>query len=104
MKQVTMLGMMGASVSGASQAVPVQPDAPRALHLIAEEIKREWKKPYFGAVPYIQAMSRMGSAKEHYGQDPGSDIVARFLCNATSWRGDVARRIKAELKEAAGIK
>jgi hypothetical protein len=32
-----------------------------------------------------------------YYYDSASEIVARFLSNATSWRGEDARRIKAEL-------
>lgn len=31
-------------------------------------------------------------------------IVLYFLSNATTWRGDDARRIKAELKKLAGVK
>lgn len=32
-----------------------------------------------------------------YGDDDAKGIVAYFLSNATTWRGDDARRIKAEL-------
>tara|TARA_B100000900_G_scaffold411327_1_gene430797 strand:- start:266 stop:412 length:147 start_codon:yes stop_codon:yes gene_type:complete len=44
-------------------------------------------------------MSRMRSIKDDYGMDSGEEIVLRFLCNATTWRGADARRVKAELKE-----
>jgi hypothetical protein len=71
---------------------------PRTLSAIAAEIRSDWKKVYFGAVPYLDAMSLMHSAKDNYGMDSGSSIVLYFLCNATTWRGDVARRVKAELK------
>jgi hypothetical protein len=40
----------------------------------------------------------MDSAKDMYGADDGIGIVARFLGNATSWKGPVARLVKAELK------
>lgn len=33
-----------------------------------------------------------------YGYDDGKSIVMYFLSNATAWRGDTARAIKAELK------
>lgn len=36
--------------------------------------------------------------------DNAREIVARFLCNAGGWRGPVARAVKLELKQLAGIK
>lgn len=73
------------------------PTTPRALSDIAWEIRRNWPKPYFGAVPYLNAMATMNTVTEDYGYDSGVFIVLYFLSNATTWRGDVARRIKAEL-------
>ena len=35
----------------------------RPLSEVAKEIKQDWQKPYFGAVPYIQAMSLMDKAR-----------------------------------------
>jgi hypothetical protein len=69
----------------------------RPIHVIAREIRKDWKKPYFGAVPYISAMLSLDKIADMYGADDGKSIVAYFLSNATSWRGDVARRVKAEL-------
>lgn len=74
-------------------------DTLRPIHVIAKEIKEKWKKPYFGAVPYLDAMREMTTAKSSYGLDPGHEILNYFLSNATTWRGEDARRIKAELKE-----
>jgi hypothetical protein len=71
---------------------------PRALATIALEIRMDWKKVYFGAVPYLDAMTTMGSVHSDYGCDSGESIVLYFLSNATSWKGETARRIKAELK------
>ena len=71
----------------------------RTLSTIAYEISKDWRKPYFGAVPYLQAMSTLSDIKQPYGYDSGESIVRYFLSNATSWRGDTARRIKSELKE-----
>lgn len=71
---------------------------PRSLWAIAREIKRLWTKPYFGAVPYIQAMIYLESVGCYYGSDRGEDIVRYFLANASTWRGEDAKRIKAELK------
>ena len=69
----------------------------RPLFLIARDIRNDWQKPYFGAVPYLGAMASLDSIKDEYGLDPGTSIVAYFLSNATTWRGETARRIKAEL-------
>lgn len=70
----------------------------RSLAAIAAEVRRDWKNVNFGAKPYLSAMAGMGSINESYGDDPGKMIVAYFLSNANSWRGEVARRVKAELK------
>jgi hypothetical protein len=70
----------------------------RQLSVIAREISQNWKNPYFGAVPYIGAMSTLSDINDQYGYDDARSIVRYFLSNATSWRGDTARRVKAELK------
>ena len=70
----------------------------RPLHVIAREISADWRKPYFGAVPYLDAMRTLNSIRGEYYNDSAQSIVAYFLANAGTWRGDNARRIKAELK------
>lgn len=70
----------------------------RTLSEIAREIRKDWSKVYFGAVPYLDAMSTLNSINDNYGYDSGKSIVLYFLANAGTWRGDVARRVKAELK------
>ena len=75
----------------------------RPLFLIADEIGLCWKKPYFGAVSYLEAMKSLSSPKDSYGLDSGREIVLYFLANANGWRGDDARRIKAELKNILAI-
>lgn len=71
----------------------------RPLSTIASEIRRDWgDKVNFGAKPYLDALGSLNDVKDNYGADPGDQIVMYFLSNATSWRGENARRIKAELK------
>lgn len=70
----------------------------RSISVIAAEIRKDWKKPYFGAVPYLQAMFSLDNVTENYGADDAKSIVLYFLSNATTWKGPVARQIKAELK------
>ena len=76
----------------------------RPLHTIAAEIASDWRKPYFGAVPYLDAMRQLNSIHGEFYQDSAKSIVAYFLANAGTWRGDNARRIKAELKGLLGLK
>jgi hypothetical protein len=71
---------------------------PRPLATIAREIRTDWPNPYFGAVPYLGAMLSLQSINDAYGLDTARSIVQYFLANAKTWRGDTARRIKAELK------
>ena len=69
----------------------------RPISEIAAEIKQNWKKPYFGAVPYLQAMFHLNSIDDNYMADSADEIVRYFLANAMYWRGEVARRVKKEL-------
>jgi hypothetical protein len=73
----------------------------RPLHVIAAEIRSDWPKPYFGAVPYLDAMRHLDRITDRYGWEDAQMIVLYFLSNATTWRGEVARRVKAELKAMA---
>ena len=70
----------------------------RTLREIAIEICVDWQPPYFAAVPYLQAMLSLSNADDNYGADDGRTVVNYFLANAKTWRGETARRIKAELK------
>lgn len=77
----------------------------RPVYEIANEIKTDWGtklSPY--AKPYVQAMECLQSVESPYGQDSGKEIVLRFLCNAGSWRGETAKRVKTELKQMVGLK
>lgn len=71
----------------------------RPLYVIAREIYRLWKpmSPY--AKPYLEAMLSLDSVDDNYGMDSGDSIVRYFLGNASSWKGEDARRIKAELNK-----
>jgi hypothetical protein len=71
----------------------------RDISTIANDIRKEWKNPYFGAVPYLNAMACLHSADDAYGADSARTIVAYFLGNASTFRGEQARKLKAELKE-----
>ena len=71
----------------------------RPLYEITRDIKRDWKKVYFGAVPYLRAMGELNSISDTYGCDDGRSIVLYFLANAQTWRGEIARETKKELRK-----
>jgi len=71
----------------------------RPLHEIAREIRADWEKPYFGALPYIKAMFYVTDLDESFGYDDGRAVVRYFLANAGTWRGETARKIKKELND-----
>ena len=70
----------------------------RPLYIIAREIRADWKKVSPYAAPYLQAMFYLNSVDDNYILDSGRSIVSYFLANAGTWRGETAKRIKAELK------
>jgi hypothetical protein len=70
----------------------------RPLHTIAREIGANWNNPYFGALPYLRALYSLNVVTDQYGYDSGESVVRYFLANAATWRGETAKRIKAELK------
>jgi hypothetical protein len=78
--------------------------AVRPLYTIAKEIRKDWQKMYFGAVPYVQAMATLDSIKDNYYSDSAKSIVLYFLANAQTWRGEVAKRIKLELNQMCKAK
>ena len=84
------------------QGSSLTPSGHRPLHEIASEIRKDWSKQgkgiYFGAKPYLDALSGLHDIKDKYGLDSAKDMVNYFLANASGWKGDTAKSIKAELK------
>jgi hypothetical protein len=67
-------------------------------------IKANWRATakngiYFGAVPYLQAMACVNALDDQYGCEDGRTQVLYFLSNAQTWKGEVAKAIKAELNK-----
>ena len=69
----------------------------RPVYAIASEIRQDWKKVNYAAKPYLDAMGSLDNINDSYGYDQGKSIVRYFLSNASTWRGDAAKRIKSEL-------
>lgn len=69
----------------------------RTVSEIAREIFTLWKPVHPWAKPYLEAMTTLNRVTDNYINDSGEEVILRFLGNAKMWRGDDARRIKAEL-------
>lgn len=74
----------------------------RPIHEIAQEIRKDWRKDgkpniNFAAKPYLEALDTLNLVTDPYGADDAKYCITYFLSNATSWRGEVAKRVKAEL-------
>lgn len=78
------------------------PDAPLAS--IASIIKSDWARVSPYAHPYLRAMFYLSGDDSKYGLDDAKTIVLYFLANAGTWRGPVAKLVKAELKRRFKIK
>jgi len=73
----------------------------RALSDIAQEIESECfdKVWYPYAEAYVTPMKSLNTINDSYYYDSAESIVMYALANLTSWRGDKARAVKAELKD-----
>lgn len=74
----------------------------RPIYQIAADIKTEWSKigkgVNFAAKPYLDAMMSLNKITDNYMFDSADSIVRYFLCNASSFKGNRAKELKAELK------
>ena len=69
------------------------------LYRYAGTIKRNWENLDYAAKPYVDAMFNLDQITDNYGADTARSVVAYFLANAKSWRGELARSTKAELRK-----
>ena len=70
----------------------------RPIYEIAREIRADWKTVSPHARPYLEAMFFLYDVTDYYFSDSGKSVILYFLSNASTWRGETARRIKEELK------
>lgn len=74
----------------------------RPLWAIAQEIRRDYLSkgkdvhPY--AKPYVEAMLSLDSIHDMYINDSAESVVRYALSNLSTWRGEKAKAIKAELR------
>lgn len=76
----------------------------RTFRQIALEIKETWKNQYFGAKPYVDALLTLDTSDPSapYIFETAKDMVIGFLANAQTFRGEVAKNLKQELKNMIG--
>jgi hypothetical protein len=74
----------------------------RPLYLIMADIRSDYaskgKPVYYAAEPYVDALSQCETVRDTYGYDSADTLIRYLLSNLQTWRGDVARSVKAELK------
>jgi hypothetical protein len=66
---------------------------------IAAIIAGNWRPVNYAAKPYLEAMFSLETVTDKYGVDSGRSIVAYFLSNAGTWKGETAKAIKKELNK-----
>lgn len=70
---------------------------------IAQVIRKDWRTQgkgiYFGAKPYLEALECLQTVSDNYGLDSGRSMVAYFLSNASTWKGETAKAVKKELNK-----
>nr|WP_199077114.1 hypothetical protein [Pedobacter sp. ASV19] len=85
-------------MEGLKNQIKMNMEIPNQISAIARIIRQDWKKIYFGAVPYLNAMSMIDNIGQNYYEDSAKNIIRYFLSNAGNWRGETAKAVKAKLK------
>ena len=85
-------------ITALNNGVVLEIGVPAVSWLFAYEIRKDWHPVHYSAAPYLDAMLDLERIEDNYFADSAREVVARFLGNATSWRGETARRVKKELK------
>jgi len=71
----------------------------KPIWVYAQEIEETWPKVSIYARPYLDAMHQLHAPNDTYGHDDARSIVTYFLCNASGYRGEHAKRIKQDLRD-----
>lgn len=82
----------------------------RPISEVAGDIRRDWSsRTKDGKVPvyadaYLRPMETLTAITDNYYMDSADVVVLYFLSNASTYRGELARKYKAELKAMLGSK
>ena len=72
--------------------------------IIRRDLREQRKDVPYSAVPYLDALDTLNDINDHYGLETAQMIVAYLLSNLTTYRGAVAREVKAELNRRLDTK
>lgn len=85
---------------GGKKTKPLAEQLPEmSLSQIAREVSKDWEKVNFAAVPYLEALGTLQEIGDNFMFDTGESVVAYFLSNARTWKGETARAVKKELNK-----
>ena len=68
---------------------------------IVAAIRADWARPYFGAVPYLDALEAVPTWDTRIGFETARDVAPYLLSNLRTWKGETARTVKAQLQEVS---
>jgi hypothetical protein len=72
----------------------------RTIKQIAKDIKKDWgTKVNPAAKPFLEALLTLEKRTDMYVSETADSIILYFLANASGYRGDTAKKLKAELKQ-----
>lgn len=74
------------------------------MEAIARTKGKYWRHLFPHLAPYAEALLSLETIEDNYMFDSGRCIVGGFLSNCSTWKGETARRVKAELRQIAGLK
>jgi len=70
----------------------------RSIREIADEIVRDWRPMREELVPYVTRMLELRRLSDAEDVEDAKKAVRYFLDHSGPWRGEVAGRIKSELR------
>lgn len=68
---------------------------------IVRTIRADWRNPYFGAVPYLDALEGLTTWDCTVEFEHARALAPYLLNNLRTWKGEVARTVKAQLREVS---
>lgn len=68
---------------------------------IVRTIRADWRNPYFGAVPYLDALEGLTTWDCTVEFESARALAPYLLNNLKTYKGETARFVKAQLKEVA---
>jgi hypothetical protein len=69
------------------------------LNQLLEQAKNDWEEAPASITECIESLQMSGSASNNYLKAESEEYLKFFLTNCSAWRGEIARRVKAELRK-----